>query len=227
MASTESAQQSALHFVVPTFAVVLTCAAPILVLLPLKSPRARLADEARAAVRRPISLLSFVVIGLSPVFLLSNYSKSGLYLYAVYSVLLASANLLVERLGRRRAWPFLLIWHFFNLLNLLGASASFLQPYKVGGDGIILTVFTVSSTIGDPCPSNSFQEDWCDDGWLTFQMLIAFGYVIIHIALFFLVAARTLTLYGGLEEAPEVQESLADSTLAEAAPAENGGGVPF
>ena len=43
-----------------------------------------------------------------------------MYLFAVYSVILASANLLADRMEKRgrQVWIALAIWHFFNLLTL-------------------------------------------------------------------------------------------------------------
>eukprot|EP00931_Biecheleriopsis_adriatica_P087686 TRINITY_DN62118_c0_g1_i1.p1 TRINITY_DN62118_c0_g1~~TRINITY_DN62118_c0_g1_i1.p1 ORF type:complete len:214 (+),score=31.52 TRINITY_DN62118_c0_g1_i1:70-711(+) len=205
-----SPQQSTFYFAVPVFAAVLACAAPVLVLLPLKSAGAKFRDEALLAVRRPISLSSLVILWLSWVFLLSNWSESKLYLYAVYSVLLACANLIVERVARRRAWPVLLLWQFFNLLNLIGAGTSFIQPYRsgTGYDGMIPAAFAVSGSTGNSCSTSKSDVDWCNDGWITFQIIVAFPYVITHIVVFFLVGTRTMELFGGeVEEKHRLDDS--------------------
>lgn len=195
----ESSQQATLHFIVPIFAVLLACNVPCMVLLPLRAQDSRIADEARETLRKPLSAMSLGMILLSPFFLLSNYSRNSLYLFGVYSVLLAGTNLLADKLRRPRAWPVLLIWHIINLLNLLGGSASFLQIYNAGNGGLISTAFHISGERGESCGPSLERVDWCDDAWITAQILAAYVYIVLHIVALFVVGVRVVKLYGGDE----------------------------
>eukprot|EP00930_Biecheleria_cincta_P046480 TRINITY_DN32058_c0_g1_i1.p1 TRINITY_DN32058_c0_g1~~TRINITY_DN32058_c0_g1_i1.p1 ORF type:complete len:256 (-),score=26.68 TRINITY_DN32058_c0_g1_i1:146-913(-) len=213
MASTPP-QQSTWHFVVPIFAAATVCIAPALVLLTL-TPLAtgdNMKREARWLVERPLCLVSVLILILSCVLLLSNHSVSSTYLFGVYGALLAVANLVAERMRRKRAWPLLLIWHFFNLLNLLGGASSALQPYEAGsgGRGLLSTILTISAAeLGGSCDRS--EVDWCNDGWITCQILAAFAFVIAHIIAFFIIGTRTLHYYGGDEgsDGPTCRESAA------------------
>eukprot|EP00933_Yihiella_yeosuensis_P038443 TRINITY_DN32376_c0_g1_i1.p1 TRINITY_DN32376_c0_g1~~TRINITY_DN32376_c0_g1_i1.p1 ORF type:complete len:228 (-),score=23.97 TRINITY_DN32376_c0_g1_i1:424-1107(-) len=199
----ESAQQATLHFVIPVLAVLLTCGAPFLLIQSLRSASSTFKDELRNTLRRPLSLISVAVLFLSPTFLLSNYTQSGLARYGVYCIVLALANIVVDRLGRRSAWPLLLLWHFFNLLNLVGGASSILQPYSTGNGGIIQEAFRISGTAGAACPTADYlQVDWCSDGWITVQIIVAFLFVAIHLAAFLLLAARTIHFFGGEDDGP-------------------------
>eukprot|EP00434_Breviolum_minutum_P031027 symbB.v1.2.027444.t1/scaffold2818.1/size74726/3 len=150
-----------------------------------------LKESWQIAIRSPLSLISLLIVLLSPVFLLSNYSVSSLYLYAVYCVILACAILLADKTGqRRRVWMALGIWQLFNLLNLLGGTLSLLQPYRASMQGLLPTIFQISGSTGGSC--ENLEVDWCEDSWITFQMICAFVYILLHICAFFIVACRAL-----------------------------------
>ncbi|OLP80666.1 hypothetical protein AK812_SmicGene38892 [Symbiodinium microadriaticum] len=210
--STSSSQQSTLHFVLPSVAVLGTCLAPAILVAVARRPGSPLGEEARNTVAKPLSLLSLLIILLCCVFLLSNYSVSNLYLFAVYSLLLALANLLADRLVRQKVWPFLAVWHFFNLLNLFGGGVSLLQPYRSGTEGLIPTIFKISGQFGGECPTGTFKVDWCDDAWIAFQMIVAFIFVALHIAAFFIVLYRCVPMAGPSPAREEAAASLVDSS---------------
>lgn len=78
----------------------------------------------------------------------------------------------------------------FNLLNLLGASLSILQPYRAAPQGLLPTIFQISGTSGGSCAY--LEVDWCEDSWITFQMITAFAYILLHVISFFIVAVRAM-----------------------------------
>eukprot|EP00930_Biecheleria_cincta_P057729 TRINITY_DN43610_c0_g1_i1.p1 TRINITY_DN43610_c0_g1~~TRINITY_DN43610_c0_g1_i1.p1 ORF type:complete len:222 (+),score=19.56 TRINITY_DN43610_c0_g1_i1:49-714(+) len=199
MENGESSQQSALHLILPLFAVLFACNVPCMVLLPLRTQGSRIADEARNTLLKPLSVISLLVILLSPFFLLSDYSHNSLYTFAVYSLLLAAANLLADKLRRPRAWPVLLIWHFFNLLYLLTGSASLFPIFSAGDGGLISAAFHVSGPSGESCSSGWKRVDWCNDVWITAQILAAYVYVAVHCIAFFVVGVRVVKFCGGDE----------------------------
>ncbi|CAE7714476.1 unnamed protein product [Symbiodinium pilosum] len=139
-------------------------------------------------------------------------STSNLYLFAVYSLLLALVNVLADKLARLKVWPLLALWHFFNLLNLLGGSASLLQPYRSATEGLISTIFQISGQFGGECPQGSYKVDWCDDAWISFQMIAAFIFLVLHIAAFFIVVFRCAPLLGSPPSQEEPPPSLVDSS---------------
>mmetsp|Transcript_51117 Transcript_51117/g.95758 ORF Transcript_51117/g.95758 Transcript_51117/m.95758 type:complete len:222 (+) Transcript_51117:22-687(+) len=219
-----SSQQSTLHFVLPSVAVLGTCLAPAVLLALVKRPGAAMGDEARSAAARPLSLVSLLIILLCCIFLLSNYSASSAYLFGVYSLILALANLLADKLGRLKVWPFLAVWHFFNLLNLLGGGASLFQPYRSGPQGLIPSIFQISGSLGGECPTGAYKVDWCDDAWITFQLIMAFVFIVVHIGAFFIVLHRCGPLFGPAPPIEEPSHSLGDSSEV---PISGNGTTPF
>mmetsp|Transcript_87524 Transcript_87524/g.245837 ORF Transcript_87524/g.245837 Transcript_87524/m.245837 type:complete len:219 (+) Transcript_87524:77-733(+) len=192
-----SAQQSVLWFVLPVLATILTWGTPALVLFFLGE--LSLKEEARTASRSWLSLLSFVILLVSPVFLMSNYAASSLYLYGVYGAFLAAANLVADRSGKRRVWPALWVWHTLNLLSLLGGRDVFVSMTQgVGPAGIIMTAFSVSGSTGKHCGDVA----WCSDAWVAIQMLASFVYIVLHVATFFVVTSRLVFFYGGETDGP-------------------------
>ncbi|CAL1137678.1 unnamed protein product [Cladocopium goreaui] len=201
-----SPQQSAWLYALPSLTVITACLAPVLLFalrsLSASQPTAR--ESWQLALRSPLSIVSLTIILLSPIFLLSNYSVSSLYLFAVYCVVLACANLLADKVGqRRRVWIALAVWHLFNLLNLLGGNLSLLQPYRTAQQGLLPTIFQISGTAGGSC--EYYRVDWCEDSWITFQMIVAFAYIILHVVAFFIVGLRAV-------EEPAMNYSMRESS---------------
>lgn len=201
----EDTQQNVLHFVLPVLAVITTLAAPFITFGALG--RGPVIEELKAAAGRRFSLISLGITLLSPVFLISSYDQTALVQYVVYSMLLSQANLMADRMGKRRLLPPLLVWHSVNLLNLIGGNFSnLLQIYSTGNGGLIMTIFGISQKVGGGCPDGSpFRGavvDYCSNGWIAVQLLAGFLYVFLHILAFFIVALRIAKLYGGEDEAP-------------------------
>ncbi|CAK0866817.1 unnamed protein product [Prorocentrum cordatum] len=201
----EDTQQNVLHFVLPVLAVIVTLAAPFITVSALG--RGPVIEELKAAAGRRLSLLSLGITLLSPVFFISGYDQTALFQYSTYSMLLSQANIIADRLGKRRLLPPLLAWHCVNLLNLIGGNfSSLLQIYSTGSAGLIMTVFGISQRAGGDCadgsPLHGATVDYCSDGWIAVQLLAGFLYVLLHVLAFFTVALRAVGLYGGEDEAP-------------------------
>lgn len=155
-----------------------------------------------------LSQFSVGIILLSPFLLLSHYIRSTLYLFAVYSVLLALANLLVDWLGKKKAWLILCLWQTLNLMNLLGGNFSVLfQLYSTGSLGVVKTAAQgVAGSPYDCVLGPGLQEImWCGNGWVTVQVIVSLAYVLLHVATCGVVACRVLMLYGGEEAFKQVE----------------------
>lgn len=188
-----TSEQTVLHVVLPILAVLVTLASPFFAYYEIR--KGAVLDEMKAGLQRRLSFFALVIIFLSPVFLISNWEGS-LYLFAVYSVLLALANLTADRIAKVRLLPWLLGWNTVNLLNLIGGALSIFQIYNSGSGsftGIIGTVRSLST-----CDQ---KKDYCDNTWISVQLVFAFFYVLLHVLAWFVVFSRTLNHYGGEEEA--------------------------
>jgi hypothetical protein len=190
-----SAQQDVLQYLLPVCAVTTALAAPLIMFWALgRKP----VDEVKAAIGRPLSLISLVITLLSPVFLISNYAETTLVQYAVYSILLSQATIMADLMTKRRALPPLLVWHSINLLNLIGGTfSSLLQIYSTSNAGLIMTIYNIA-TAGD-CPDGAAAVNYCSDGWIAVQLLAGFIYIVLHILAFFTVLMRVTKVYGGEE----------------------------
>merc|ERR1711920_759879 len=156
-------------------------------------------QELKAASGRRLSLISLAITLLSPMFLISNYTQMALAQYAVYSMLLSQANLLIDRMAKRRALPPLLVWHSVNLLNLIGgAFSSLIQIYSTSNAGLIMAIYNISP--GGDCPDDGAAVNYCSDGWIAVQLLTGFFYLVLHILAFFVVVMRVVHSYGGEDE---------------------------
>jgi len=185
----EPAQQATLLYVVPIFVVLVTCSSPFIVLKMIGTGTLR--DELEAATTRKLTLMSFGILALSLPLFLSNYAASNLYLYVAYGVMLCIANILVERIGKPKVLPFLLVWHAFNLLNLLGGNFGFLQIYSTGNAGIIIAAFRIAGMERSSCPRD-FTVAWCNDVWIALQVVISFFYLLFHIVAFLFLAVQVM-----------------------------------
>lgn len=214
-----SAQADTLIFIVPVLTSLAVVLSPVLVFASLTDGTLGRGFSVLLQITwvRPqrLSQLSVAIILLSPCLLLSHYIRSTLYLFALYSVLLALANLAADWLARKRSWLIMSFWHAMNLLNLLGGGfSSIFQLYYINNDGIVKTAahgpFTANSATGYDCnmPADVEQITWCSNAWVTFQIAASFGYVILHVCTFGIVVFRALMQYGG--------EVLEDSTQAHA-----------
>mmetsp|Transcript_44767 Transcript_44767/g.113337 ORF Transcript_44767/g.113337 Transcript_44767/m.113337 type:complete len:237 (-) Transcript_44767:136-846(-) len=190
------AQQAVVLYVLPIITVFVTCASPAMALAFLVGA-SQVGQELKNVVQRRFSLLSLFIVGLSPFFLLSNYLASNLYLYGIYGAMLATANLLADRLAKCRIWPVLAIWHALNLLTLIGGNLGPILPYTINTNGIVGECLRVSARYGDMCPRGDAAINWCDNVWVSVQLLVAFAYVLLHIIAFFLVVTRVVHHYGG------------------------------
>lgn len=227
----EPPQKVVLEYVLPTMAVVCAVAAPCLTFGFLVGA-ARLGQELTSAVVKPLSFLSFLVIALSIAFLLSNYLVNmTMLLYAVYSVLLAVANLIADRLAKKRVWPVLWLWHAVNLINLLGGTAGLLVPYAVNrnNDGVIAAALRASPLASQDrlgCPEAPLEGVvWCDNGWVAIQTIIAFLYVVVHALAFLVVTVRVASHYGGDSTGPEEAQGFRQGSYDR--PSAPSGGGPF
>lgn len=193
-----SSQQSVILYVLPTLAVLTICATPPVALGSLVR-LSHAGQELRNATKRRFSLLSLVINYLSIVFLLSNYMLSSLYLYGIYGAILATANLIADRVAKMRVWGVLLVWHALNLLTLIGGTLGPIVPYSINARGIIGECLSISSRggFGNSCPEGALAVSWCNNAWISIQLIVAFIYVLLHVAGFFFVCARVVHHFGG------------------------------
>lgn len=194
----ESSQDATFHFVLPAFAVLATCFAPCITVFCIATTP--LVSELVAAFRRRLSVVSIVIIYLSCVFFLSNWSASNMYAMAAYSVLLAMANIIADKLGRKRVWIGLAVWHAVNLLNLMGFAANvlFIPSYNVGS-GLLGQIRNVGSNCK---PAFGTTPDWCNNVYVAVQLIVAFLYILLQMLSFLLVVMRVVEHYGGDETGP-------------------------
>mmetsp|Transcript_52656 Transcript_52656/g.171192 ORF Transcript_52656/g.171192 Transcript_52656/m.171192 type:complete len:185 (-) Transcript_52656:415-969(-) len=168
------AQQAVVLYVLPILTVLVTCASPAMALAFLVRA-SHVGQELHNAVQRRFSLLSLFIVGLSPFFLLSNYLASNLYLYGIYGAMLATANLLADRLAKCRIWPGLAIWHALNLLTLIGGNLGPILPYTISTNGIVGECLRVSARYGDMCPRGDAAITWCDNVWVVSGTTVAWS----------------------------------------------------
>eukprot|EP00927_Polykrikos_kofoidii_P056622 TRINITY_DN50721_c0_g1_i1.p1 TRINITY_DN50721_c0_g1~~TRINITY_DN50721_c0_g1_i1.p1 ORF type:complete len:243 (+),score=28.26 TRINITY_DN50721_c0_g1_i1:59-787(+) len=191
----DSALFAVYYYLVPIAASVSVCASPLFVFKAVQSylphsPAPSLSGEVESAFRKPLSGVTLFVVILSPVFLLSNFA-SQLYLYAVYSSLLAVATLALDKVGHKKFWPVLWVWHVFNLINVLGGHPWVIMPYSTTEDGLIRAAGSASSKCSTPIG----RDSWCAEWWLATQVIVAFVYTVLHIIAFGIVTIRSSVLF--------------------------------
>jgi hypothetical protein len=214
----DTPEDTTMLYIVPIFAVLFSLVSPCLSMAFLNP--GKFADAVTLLIRncwgepKRLTQLSMISIFLCPFFFLSNYNKSPLALYGLFGALLANANIFVDSFAKRRGWLILLVWQALNLLQMMGGQFSWLGWYLFDGKQVgLIPAARAGPGAGDAgCPKYS-DTAWCSEAYITIQLLIAVGFLILHICMLAVVSARVIKEYGGtaMPEEPKVNLPEADA----------------
>lgn len=207
-----SAQHVAFSFFTPALCVIVGLLAPLLLLRHFRNrgggaglaPLAHLKDVAG----RPLGGVLLLCLVLGPFFLMVNWTwSSSVYLLALNAefwdlVALAGEILLAgEKKGPLWFWLLVLLGQFLNALNLLGVPPAGYGALLPKGDGLLPALFQVAPTGCENLPQNPaarpYEDDYCDNGWLTFLIVLGWPYIALHVVVLLLTMLRAVDVGSG------------------------------